>query len=485
MLAPISGASPLARTIRFRSSDKSSGGAVSGGEIKPGSRAPRLDPLHIQALSAPVSKKSAKNRNQDGEVVDEADKKAKASPETTAAALAAAVAAIKQRTANGGGRKAVPLSPEELVAAAASSKKVKGGGVAKDESKGSGEGGGKKANKREAAEMLGPDTTDQLAAATAKVRVSDVVEEDGEAKRVNKREAAEMLGPDAADQLAAATAKVRVSDDNEYGEDSRTKGDGTCVSTTSGEKPGSAQHDETKESEREEQENGKDGEDTSGAEPATLGENGKHGEATDGEGPSPRKEPGFKKVKGVKASGEDGKITVEKRAGKTGVSSVTGESEETEGCQREDKVNGKSSRGDERKALTLPSDASDAENKSGGQDTKVREELEEETGDVKVEKSQATEDNDDVNNDNGNDNGDGVSFVSEEEIDVGAWSMAAPASRSPILMIRNVNSEEVTPGALCQLFGLYGDVMKVGGCNHVDFFYPSRNGFVFCLGFKM
>lgn len=65
---------------------------------------------------------------------------------------------------------------------------------------------------------------------------------------------------------------------------------------------------------------------------------------------------------------------------------------------------------------------------------------------------------DDDNNDNDDivSSGGGV-----ETVDAGAWAAAAPTSRSPILMVRQVDAREVTSGTLCQLFGLYGDVMKV------------------------
>ena len=48
-----------------------------------------------------------------------------------------------------------------------------------------------------------------------------------------------------------------------------------------------------------------------------------------------------------------------------------------------------------------------------------------------------------------------------ERVDVGAWAAAAPATRSPILMVLHVDTHELSPSALCQLFGLYGDVIKV------------------------
>lgn len=41
------------------------------------------------------------------------------------------------------------------------------------------------------------------------------------------------------------------------------------------------------------------------------------------------------------------------------------------------------------------------------------------------------------------------------------WEESAVQGQNPILAVRNVDPEVVTPQALCQLFGCYGDVMKV------------------------
>ncbi|CAM9481948.1 unnamed protein product [Scytosiphon promiscuus] len=55
----------------------------------------------------------------------------------------------------------------------------------------------------------------------------------------------------------------------------------------------------------------------------------------------------------------------------------------------------------------------------------------------------------------------GTAQSEAERVDVGAWAAAAPASRSPVVMVRHVDALEVSPEAICHLFGLYGDVMKV------------------------
>ncbi|CAM9776557.1 unnamed protein product [Choristocarpus tenellus] len=48
-----------------------------------------------------------------------------------------------------------------------------------------------------------------------------------------------------------------------------------------------------------------------------------------------------------------------------------------------------------------------------------------------------------------------------ERVDEGAWLAAAPPDCTPILMVLHVDVHGITPEVLCQLFGLYGDVLKV------------------------
>ena len=71
----------------------------------------------------------------------------------------------------------------------------------------------------------------------------------------------------------------------------------------------------------------------------------------------------------------------------------------------------------------------------------------------------------------------GVDEGEAERVDVGAWAAAAPPGRSPILMVLHVDTHELSPSALCQLFGLYGDVIKVitpSGARFWHHFVPGK-----------
>ncbi|CAN0115926.1 unnamed protein product, partial [Hapterophycus canaliculatus] len=82
-------------------------------------------------------------------------------------------------------------------------------------------------------------------------------------------------------------------------------------------------------------------------------------------------------------------------------------------------------------------------------------------GEAKV-KEEAAEDGGGNDGDDGDDDEDDDAAGTEaERVDIGAWAAAAPASRSPVVMVRHVDALEVSPEAICHLFGLYGDVMKV------------------------
>ena len=424
---------------------------------------------------------------------------------------AAAVAAETQRTANGGGRKAaVALSAEESSPAApavGSRSSATDGGPADGAGLGAGEASGKKANKREAAEMLGPDTTDQLAAATAKVRVSDTTEEDGEGKRTFKREAAEMLGPDAADQLAAATARVRVSDDGENGEDSAGPKVGEASAASGVEMTNLVEQGGRKEVKRKEREaaspagvetkdGSSDGIGGCGIKTANLGTNGNGAEGIVGIGVSAGEEPGSKKGRGASTSEVGQGVVGEKALEKPDSTVQVKETAEDEGSgQKEACGDTSESVSVDEKEVAASDTKADRErevsSKAALESNSIREGIEGKTTDVplKAEYESVLPDNDvklkggvvvpdvkevkkDVSGDGtggeakgenaDNDDGDVVSPGGvKETVDVSAWMAAAPASRSPILMVRQVDAREVTSGTLCQLFGIYGDVMKV------------------------
>lgn len=375
-----------------------------------------------------------------------------------------------------------------------------------------GSGNRKNANKREAAEMLGPaDTTDQLAAATAKVRVSDVGSvagavakmavaagegEDGEGKRVNKREAAEMLGPDATDQLAAATARVRVSDDGEGGEEtasSREDGGGRVKSALGAtEAKGKAnsfgvdgpqvEGGKRKASAAKEIDGARTGKDDGSVTVVADGDDGAAGEVENqatGEG---KEDGGGNEVSSNRAVvvEDDGSTTAALSGAEGGgggaalvgsarvddVGAEVGLGGQHTGNKRRGRSSGnksadiKANRGSQEPGSKSEEPAADAdhpeesagkgkEGESANGDKEPEGDVAEDEGKVRsqVEGEEEGEEEDDDDE--------------AEAVDVGAWAAAAPAARPPIIMVLRVDTQEVSPGALCQLFGLYGDVMKV------------------------
>lgn len=442
------------------------------------------------------------------------------------------------------------------------------GGKEGDAASGSGQ---KRANKREAAEMLGPDAAaDQLAAATAKVRVSDnlvpsgggggegvsdaaagIDGESGESKRVNKREAAEMLGADAADQLAAATARVRVSDDTEEDAAGGEKGkiedkggnekivetekkiDGQQAASSSSVEQGDGKagvaatiaasgEDDTPLGRGADEQNGGDNKKRSLAAVGGEGGQGDDNEVDGGNGTG-------KGCRGKPGRGKKGKakaVTVGAGAGaaagvkqdeanrvgavdtqdsaESHAAESAGGGHEHEGAKDATTSSGRKGSGRSgrwgQKAGTVGEASGQAESTAalaagngevasktiklllpernggpGGQESAASatrdgcfksealraaaaaaaggEEViaEEAEGDVEV-KIRRTDEDDDAAGDAGE---------TREVVDVGAWAAAAPADRSPILMVLHVDAHEVSPEAICQLFGLYGDVLKV------------------------
>ncbi|CAN0382117.1 unnamed protein product [Ectocarpus sp. 12 AP-2014] len=350
--------------------------------------------------------------------------------------------------------------------------------------------------------MLGPDATEQLAAATAKVFLE---------KRTNKREAAEMLGPDATDQLAAATAKVRVSDDGD-GEDASLSAGKDVEAGDSSEKAGSRQ-DESKRKAcavegDDEGEKGYSGKRTAGAGGGSVREEAPvEGVVTRRGGLRSGSRGGGKDFPPEdKTKGED--VVLEEKTKASGVEVVEGEETSTSQETGEEKVEGPAQCDDTTGNAEEGEQAENGENdeetesepevEAGGEDKEKEEEEEEEKlevghevddrikgtdeaeGDEKQGEGKAgdgaegetkvkveTEDEADADADaeadgNHDDEDDEVAGDGEEErVDVGAWAAAGPVARSPIVMVRHVDTLEVSPGAFCQLFGLYGDVMKV------------------------
>eukprot|EP00903_Cladosiphon_okamuranus_P019995 g18369.t2 len=404
--------------------------------------------------------------------------------------------------------------------------------------------GGKNANKREAAEMLGPDATDQLAAATAKVFLG---------KRTNKREAAEMLGPDATDQLAAATAKVRVSDDGDGeevlsapGKDGEVEVEvGVETEAVAGSGAGEAggRPDESKRKasavagdDEDEKSGGKrtagvdgggvgdaaaavaEARDDNGGSKRSASAGGKgEGNVEDGvatEAAGPRRG-GFRSGAG---SGGKNDVSLEDET-KSGTAEVT-EDQEKAGVASQDDETGGSEKGDKIENggvedYDVESEANEGEEDNAEPDEDEEEKTEPGEGEEKAAHGEGEDDGeepeekkteprveadckpknvgssvDGEKDGEGDEDGDGVgegeeeaddgaedvakvkdddddddagreAEEEEERVDVGAWAAAASAARSPINMVRQVDPLEVSPGALCHLFGLYGDVMKV------------------------
>lgn len=449
---------------------------------------PLLDPRHIQALTPTVvgTKKLARRPEPETDVEDGGGGSGRA------------------------GKSRSPGSGEVIKFVKGSSGEVVGEEVRVGKGAGA-----KRANKREAAEMLGPNAAEQLAVATAKVRVSDqTTDEDGESKRAMKREAAEMLGADAADQLAAATAKVRVSDDAEEEVTGSRQKDASAAGTSTGEAgtaegetppagsdktggsmPGGseavAEQDRDGGSLSKQSKDTKSDEDGQGTPQGTevgTGMKSMKGEAlAQGEG-AKRNDGNYVNVgssdagnaedEAVETEGGEGS-TVGKELGtpRDQVRRVSSRSIGEERPERADVTVGGGDGGDD-KGSTEPVEKSgqekgDVAGEGGhggvGTDTARRgqegegstgllaEEAVEAEGGVAEDadaetKGQSPEEDEDAG-------GDGET----ERVDVGAWAAAAPADRSSILMVLHVDALEVSPGALCQLFGVYGDVMKVRG----------------------
>ncbi|CAM9260232.1 unnamed protein product [Ectocarpus sp. 13 AM-2016] len=348
--------------------------------------------------------------------------------------------------------------------------------------------------------MLGPDATEQLAAATAKVFLE---------KRTNKREAAEMLGPDATDQLAAATAKVRVSDDGD-GEDASLSAGKDVEAGDSWEKAGGRQ-DESKRKAcavEGDDEGGKGygGKRTAGAGGGSVGEevpvdgvvtrrgglrSGSRGggkdfppenktkgedvapeektkedgvEVVEGEGPSTSQEIGEKVEEAAQCDGTTGNAEEGEQA-ENGENDGETESEPEieaggEDKEKEEEEEEKLEAGDEVDDRSKGRDEAEDDEKSG--EGKASDGAEGETK-VKVETEDEADAEADAEGDGNHDDDDdeAAGDGEEERVDVGAWAAAGPVARSPIVMVRHVDTLEVSPGAFCQLFGLYGDVMKV------------------------
>ncbi|CAM9508762.1 unnamed protein product [Ectocarpus fasciculatus] len=362
--------------------------------------------------------------------------------------------------------------------------------------------------------MLGPDATEQLAAATAKVFLE---------KRTNKREAAEMLGPDATDQLAAATAKVRVSDDGD-GEDA-TLSAGKDVEAGDGSEKAGSRQDESKRKacavEGDDEGEKGSGKRAAGAGGGSVGEEtpvegvvtrrgglrsgSRRGgkdflpedktkaedvapeektkaddlEVAEGEDPSTSQEAGVEKVEGAaqgdgttgSAEGGEQAENVENDGDAESLPKVEAGGEEKEKEEKEEKLEA----GDEVDGNNKGEEGVEGGEKEGEEEagdgaegeTKVKVEAEDEAGEtkVKVETEDEVEDEAEAEGDGGGNHDDeddeAAGDGEEERVDVGAWAAAGPAARSPIVMVRHVDTLEVSPGAFCHLFGLYGDVMKV------------------------
>ncbi|CAM9498007.1 unnamed protein product, partial [Sphacelaria rigidula] len=469
---------------RYRLQDKKSSGGAAGGAIKQRLRMPLLTPKHIQALTS------------------------------VAAAAAAAEAAMKPALS---GSQDLDGSTNSLSKVALVEQRENGAG---DSSNGGKEGdaasgsGQKRANKREAAEMLGPDAAaDQLAAATAKVR--------GKSKRVNKREAAEMLGADAADQLAAATARVRVSDDTEEDAAGGEKGkiedkggnekivetekkiDGQQAASSSSVEQGDAEAGRSLAAVGGEGGQGDDNE-VDGGNGTGKGCRGKPGRGKKGKakavtvGAGAGAAAGVKKDEANRVGAVDTQDSAESHAaesaggghehegakdattssgrkgsGRSGrwgqkagtVGEASGQAESTAALaagngevasktiklllpERNGGPGGQESAASATRDGCFKSEALRAAAAAAGGEEVIAEEAE---GDVEV-KIRRTDEDDDAAGDAGE---------TREVVDVGAWAAAAPADRSPILMVLHVDAHEVSPEAICQLFGLYGDVLKV------------------------